>query len=55
MHYHAIDAVVWAMPLFNFKKFRDGHKALGVKQNEIACHSKIQDWNFQTATPNDTT
>lgn len=52
MHYRAIDSVVWAMPLLNFKQFRDGHRALGVKQNDIAYHTKIQDWKFQTATPN---
>jgi hypothetical protein len=55
MHYRAIDSVVWAMPLLNFKQFRDGHKALGVKRNDVAYHSKIQDWKFQTATPNNTT
>ena len=55
MHYRAIDSVVWAMPLLNFKQLRDGHKALGVKQNDIAYHTKIQDWKFQTATPNNTT
>ena len=55
MHYRAIDAVVWAMPLLNFKQFRDGHRALGVNQNDIAYHTKIQDWKFQTATPNNTT
>jgi len=55
MHYRAIDAVVWAMPLLNFKQFREGHKALGVDQNDIAYHTKIQDWKFQTATPNNTT
>ncbi len=55
MHYRAIDSVVWAMPLLNFKQFRDGHKALGVKQNDIAYYGKIQDWKFQTATPNNTT
>jgi hypothetical protein len=55
IHYRAIDAVVWAMPMLNFKQFRDGHKDLGVNQNDIAYHSKIQDWKFQTATPNNTT
>ncbi len=55
MHYRAIDSVVWAMPLLNFKQFRDGHKALGVDYNDIAYHTKIQDWKFQTATPNNTT
>jgi hypothetical protein len=56
MTYHrAIDAIVWAMPLLNFKTFRDGHKAIGVGYKVIAYHSKIQDWRFQTATPNNTT
>ena len=55
MHYRAVDSVVWAMPMLNFKQFRDGHRALGVKQNDIAYHTKIQDWKFQTATPNNTT
>lgn len=55
LHHRAIDAVVWAMPMLNFKQFRDGHEALGVKQNDIAYHTKIQDWKFQTATPNNTT
>jgi hypothetical protein len=54
-HHRSIDAVVWAMPLLNFKQFRDGHIALGVNANDIAYHTKIQDWKFQTATPNNTT
>ena len=55
LHHRAIEAVVWAMPLLNFKGCRDGHRALGVGYNDIAYHSKIQDWKFQTATPNNTT
>lgn len=55
LHHRAIDAVVWAMPLLNFKQFRDGHRALGVGYNDVAYHSKVQDWKFQTATPNNTT
>jgi hypothetical protein len=55
LHHRAIDAIVWAMPLLNFKQFRDGHKALGVDYNDIAYYSKVQDWKFQTATPNNTT
>lgn len=55
MHYHAIDAVVWAMPLLSFKQFRDGHQALGVGYNDIGYYSRLQDWKFQTATPNNTT
>ena len=54
-HHRAIDAVVWAMPLLNFKQFRDGHRDLGVDYNDIAYYSKVQDWKFQTATPNNTT
>jgi hypothetical protein len=54
-HSRAIEAVVWAMPLLNFKSFRDGHASVGVGYNDIAYHSKIQDWKFQTATPNNTT
>jgi hypothetical protein len=55
MHNRAIEAVVWAMPLLNFKTFRDGHAVIGVGTNDIAYYSQIQDWKFQTATPNDTT
>jgi len=53
--FRATEAVVWAMPLLNFKQFRDGHRALGVKNNDVAYHTRIQDWQFQTATPNNTT
>jgi hypothetical protein len=55
LHHRAIDAVVWAMPMMNFKQFRDGHKDLGVGYNDIAYYSKVQDWKFQSATPNNTT
>ena len=54
-HSRAVEAVVWAMPLLNFKGYRDGHASVGVGYNDIAYHSKIQDWKFQTATPNNTT
>jgi len=54
-HHRAIEAVVWAMPMLNFKQFRDGHRDIGVGYNDIAYHTKIQDWKFQTATPNNTT
>ncbi|WOH38592.1 DUF1254 domain-containing protein [Thalassotalea fonticola] len=54
-HSRAIEAVVWSMPLLNYKGYRDGHTALGVKMNDIAYNSKVQDWKYQTATPNNTT
>ena len=44
-----------AMPLLNFMGFRDAHAAAGVGPNDIAYFSQIQNWKFQTATPNNTT
>ncbi len=56
MTYHrAIDAAVWAMPLMNYKFYRDALAAAGVGPNDIGYFSKLQDWRFQTATPNNTT
>lgn len=56
MFYHrAVDAVVWAMPLMNFKFYRDALADAGVGPNDIGYFSKLQDWKFQTATPNNTT
>jgi len=56
MTYHrAIDAAVWAMPLMNFKFFRDGLADVGVGLGDIGYYSKLQDWKYQTATPNNTT
>ncbi|OPX37483.1 MAG: hypothetical protein B1H11_05830 [Desulfobacteraceae bacterium 4484_190.1] len=53
--FRATEALVWAMPLMNYKQIRKGQRALGVNYNDIAFHSKMQDWKFQTATPNNTT
>jgi hypothetical protein len=55
LHHRAIDAAVWAMPLMNFKGYRDALIDAGVKANDIGYYSKVQDWKFQTATPNNTT
>ena len=56
MIYHrAIDAAVWAMPLMNFKFWRDALADAGVGPNDVGYFSKVQDWKFQTATPNNTT
>jgi hypothetical protein len=51
-HYRAIDAVVWAMPLMNYKFYRDALIDAGVGPNDVGYFSKLQDWKFQTATPN---
>jgi hypothetical protein len=55
LHSRAIDAVVWAMPIMNFKFYRDALIEAGVGPNDVGYYSKIQDWRFQTATPNNTT
>ena len=54
-HHRSIDAVVWAMPLMNYKFYRDALVDAGVKANDVGYFSKVQDWMFQTATPNNTT
>ena len=56
MTYHrAIDAAVWAMPLMAFKFYRDALADAGVGPNDVGYFAKLQDWRFQTATPNNTT
>ncbi|MBB3699482.1 DUF1214 domain-containing protein [Flammeovirga yaeyamensis] len=53
--YRAIETAVWAMPFMNFKTYRDALHDNGVDYNDVAYNSKIQNWKFQTATPNNTT
>ena len=55
LYHRAIDAAVWAMPLMNFKFYRDALADAGVGPNDVGYFSKLQDWKFQTATPNNTT
>ena len=54
-HHRAIEAVVWGMPLLNFQQYRQGHFDLGAGYNDVTYNSKVQDWKYQTATPNNTT
>ena len=54
-HHRSIDAAIWAMPLMNYKFYRDALIDAGVEANDIGYFSKVQDWRFQTATPNNTT
>lgn len=54
-HHRAIDAAVWAMPLMNFKFYRDALADAGVGPGDVGYFSQLQDWRFQTATPNNTT
>ncbi len=51
-HHRAIEAAIWAMPLMNYKGYRDALIEAGVGPNDIGYYSQIQDWKFQTATPN---
>ncbi|OHX67988.1 DUF1214 domain-containing protein [Flammeovirga pacifica] len=53
--FRAIETAVWAMPMMNFKTYRDALSDNGVGYNDVAYNSKIQNWKFQTATPNNTT
>jgi len=55
LYHRSIDAAVWAMPLMNFKFYRDALAGAGVGPNDIGYFSKLQNWKFQTATPNNTT
>lgn len=55
MHHRAMEAAIWAMPAMNFKFYRDALIGAGVGSNDVGYFSKVQDWRFQTATPNNTT
>jgi hypothetical protein len=50
----AVDAAVWAMSLLNFKIYRDALAGAGVGRIDVGCYSRVRDWRFQTATPNNT-
>ncbi|HUV13786.1 MAG TPA: DUF1254 domain-containing protein, partial [Acidobacteriota bacterium] len=53
--HRGIDAAVWAMPLMNYKFYRDALADAGVGPNDVGYFSKLQDWRFQTVTHNNTT
>ena len=55
LHHRAMEAVIWAMPMMNYKFYRDALIGAGVGANDVGYYSKLQDWKFQTATPNNTT
>jgi hypothetical protein len=52
LHHRAMETAIWAMPLMNFKFYRDALIDAGIGPNDIGYYSKMQDWKFQTATPN---
>jgi len=55
LHSRAVETAVWAMPIMNFKFYRDALVEAGVGRNDVGYFSTVQDWRFQTATPNNTT
>ena len=56
MHSRAFESVIWSVPLMNYKAIRDGYKeGAGVGYNDVAYHSKIQTWELEIPTPNNTT
>jgi hypothetical protein len=56
MHSRAFETVMWSVPLMNYKAMRDGYKeGAGVGYNDVAYHSKIQTWELEIPTGNNTT
>ena len=56
MHSRAFESVIWSVPLMNYKAIRDGYKeGAGVGYNDVAYHSKIQTWELEIPTGNNTT
>jgi hypothetical protein len=55
LHHRTMEAAIWAMPMMNYKFYRDALIDAGVGPNDVGYFSKTQDWQFQTATPNNTT
>ena len=56
MHSRAFETVIWSVPLMNYKAMRDGYKkGAGVDYNDVVFHSKIQTWELEIPTGNNTT
>ena len=56
MHSRAFDTVMWSVPLMNYKAIRDGYKkGAGVDYNNVVYHSKVQTWELEIPTGNNTT
>ena len=55
LHARAVEAVIWGVPLVQFKAMRDALAEAGAGFNAVGYHSRIQNWKMQFATPNDTT
>ena len=46
-YHRAIEAAVWAMPLMNYKFYRDALIDAGVGPYAIGYYSQLQDWRFR--------
>jgi hypothetical protein len=49
---HAIDAVVWGMPLVNYDLLYQAMRKAGGQFNQVVYWSRLPDWKNQTLTPN---
>jgi hypothetical protein len=56
LHSRAFESVIWSVPLMNYKAIRDGYKeGARVGYNDVAYHSKVQTWELEILTGNNTT
>ncbi len=56
MHSRAFETVMWSVPLMNYTAMRNGYKkGAGVDYNDVVYHSKIQTWELEIPTGNNTT
>jgi hypothetical protein len=56
MHSRAFETVIWSVPLMNYTAMRNGYKkGAGVDYNDVVYHSRIQTWELEIPTGNNTT
>jgi hypothetical protein len=56
MHSRAFETVMWSVPLMNYTAMRNGYKnGAGVDYNNVVYHSKVQTWELEIPTGNNTT
>ncbi len=56
MHSRAFESVIWSVPLMNYTAMRNGYKkGTGVDYNNVVYHSKVQTWELEIPTGNNTT
>ena len=55
-HSRAFESIIWSVPLMNYKAIRYGYlRDAGFGFNDVAYHSKIQTWELEIPTGNNTT